>query len=230
MYLNIVQQVRKQGRYKHKMKSQSMDPLKIAEDLREKIIWLDLKPGEALNMVELAEAYGVSRNPITIALTRLNAEKWVEKNRSYFVVSPLTIDDIRDTTEIRLVLEVQANIWAMHRLSPAGLDELRDVADKIASLDDTTTNREMVELDKRLHRTIFQATLNKTLAEFLERILNLYLRFWLSNPNPIRREGFFKESLTILEAMEKKDEIAVRTATTAHITASLETIMGFPTL
>ncbi|MBW2618134.1 MAG: GntR family transcriptional regulator [Deltaproteobacteria bacterium] len=207
-----------------------MDPLKIAEDLREKIIWLDLKPGEVLNMVELAETYGVSRNPITIALTRLNAEKWVENKRSHFVVSPLTIDGIRDTAEIRLVLEVQAYIWAMHRLSPAGIDELRDLSDKIASLDDTTTNRAMVELDKRFHRTIYQATQNKALAEFLERILNLYLRFWLSNPNPIKRDRFFEEALTVIEAMGKKDEIAVRTAVTAHIKASLDTIMGFSTL
>ena len=48
-----------------------MDPIEIYEDLKEKIIWLDVSPDSTLNQAELAETYGVSRNPITIALTRL---------------------------------------------------------------------------------------------------------------------------------------------------------------
>jgi len=207
-----------------------MDPVEIYLDLREKIIWLDLKPGETLNLVELAESYGVSRNPITIALTRLDAEKWVVKNGSHFVVSPLTIDGIRETAEIRAVLEVQAHIWAMHRLTPAGLQELKQVAAKIASLDHTASNREMVELDLRFHRIVYRETQNRVLADFLERMLNHYLRFWLSNPNPIRKEKFFGEALTIVKALENKDEVALRAAATAHIKASLDEIAGLPVL
>ncbi|RPI77968.1 MAG: GntR family transcriptional regulator, partial [Desulfobacteraceae bacterium] len=45
-----------------------MDPISIYEDLRQKIIWLELKPGCTLNLVELAESYSVSRNPVMIAL------------------------------------------------------------------------------------------------------------------------------------------------------------------
>jgi hypothetical protein len=52
----------------------NMDPIEIYEDLKEKIIWLDVSPDSTLNQAELAETYGVSRNPITIALTRLDAE------------------------------------------------------------------------------------------------------------------------------------------------------------
>ena len=38
-----------------------MDPLEIYKILKEKIIWLDLKPGNTLNLVEQAESFGVSR-------------------------------------------------------------------------------------------------------------------------------------------------------------------------
>ena len=34
-----------------------MDPLEIYENLKEKIIWLDLKPGSALNLLELSKSY-----------------------------------------------------------------------------------------------------------------------------------------------------------------------------
>ena len=91
-----------------------MDPIEIYEDLKQKIIWLDVSPDSTLNQAELAENYGVSRNPITIALTRLDAEDWILRHGSHFVVSPLTLVRMREITEIRSVLEMQANLWAMH--------------------------------------------------------------------------------------------------------------------
>jgi len=87
----------------------SMDPLEIYRDLKNKIIWLDLAPGSILNQIEIAQAYGVSRNPVTIALTRLDAEEWAVRQGSHYVVSPLTLNRMRNITEIRAVLENQAN-------------------------------------------------------------------------------------------------------------------------
>jgi DNA-binding GntR family transcriptional regulator len=49
----------------------AMDPSDIFSNLKEKIIWLDLETEEMLNLVELAQSYGVSRNPVTTAVTRL---------------------------------------------------------------------------------------------------------------------------------------------------------------
>ena len=203
-----------------------MDPLAIYEDLKEKIIWLDLEPGSTLNLVELAEQYKVSRNPVTIALTRLDAEEWVVRSGSHFVVSPLTVDRIREITEIRSVMEVQAHIWALHRISPEALKGLRAIRDEIHQLNDNTTNREIVKLDVKFHCTIYNETKNHQLANMLKRMLNHYLRFWLAGPNPIKRETFFKEALEIIESIEERDEIRLKAASTAHIKASLDEIMG----
>ena len=111
-----------------------MDPIAIYEDLKEKVIWLDLKPGSTLNLVELAASYGVSRNPVMIALTRLNVEEWVVRQGVHFVVSPLTVDRMREITEIRSLMETQANIWAMNRMTPQGLAELAKIRDEIKAL------------------------------------------------------------------------------------------------
>ena len=204
----------------------AMDPLAIYEDLKEKIIWLDLEPGSTLNLVELADQYKVSRNPITIALTRLDAEEWVVRSGSHFVVSPLTVDRIREITEIRSVMEVQANIWALHRISPEALERLRALREEIRKLNDNATNREIVKLDVKFHCMIYHETKNNQLANMLKRMLNHYLRFWLAGPNPIKREKFFQEAIEIIEAFEAKDEIRLKAASTAHIKASLDEIMG----
>jgi len=203
-----------------------MDTAGIYEDLKQKIIWLDVLPDSTLNQAELATHYGVSRNPITLALTRLDAEDWVVRHGSHFVVSPLTLDRIREITEIRSILEMQANFWAMHRITPAGIDELRSLGNEIEKLSPRATKKEMVGLDFRFHRTVYRETQNQYLAQMLERLLGHYLRFWLSGPQQIKKEDLFNDTLEMINAIEKKDEVSLRASTAAHIKNSLDKIMS----
>jgi DNA-binding GntR family transcriptional regulator len=203
-----------------------MDPIEIYEDLKEKIIWLDVSPDSTLNQAELAETYGVSRNPITIALTRLDAEEWVLRHGSHFVVSPLTLVRMREITEIRSALEMQANLWAMHRITKSGLDELRALGNEIKKLSPQASKREMVRLDFNFHRIIYRETQNHQLAQMLEKLLSHYLRFWLSGPQEIKKEILFNDTLEMIKAFENKDELSLQAATAAHIKASLEKIMS----
>lgn len=203
-----------------------MDPNAIFDDLKQKIIWLDLEPGATLNLVELAKSYGVSRNPVMLALTRLASEEWVVRQGVHFVVSPLTIDRMREITEIRSVMETQANVWAMNRMTPEGLAALRDLRDEIKALRRNVTRKEIVGLDFRFHQMIYRQTRNHQLARLLERLLSHYLRFWLSSPGNIDPDVFFREALAIVDAIEAKDEKRLRAASATHIKESLDTIMG----
>ncbi len=205
-----------------------MDPLGIYTILKEKIIWLDLKPGSTLNLIEQAESFGVSRNPITIALTRLDAEEWVVRQGSHFVVRPLTLSRIREITEIRSVLEVQANLWAMQRITSDEMDELKRLKKEIDKLDDRASNKEIVKLDVKFHSILFKASKNSQLATLLDRMLCHYLRFWLSFTRNIDKNSFFNQAFDIIKAIEDKDEVRLRAASVEHIRASLDEIMGIP--
>lgn len=209
----------------HKGRS-PMGPTDIYQDLKEKIIWLELEPGNALNLLELAETYNVSRNPITLALTRLNTEEWVVRSGSHFIVSPLTIDQIREITEIRSVLEVQANLWAMNRISQEGLAELKGFRKDVLQLKNGVSNREIVEMDVQFHRLLYREANNRQLEAMLDRMLSNYLRFWLSSQRTIERDTFFKDTLEIIESIEAKDEVTLRAASFAHIKASRDEILG----
>jgi DNA-binding GntR family transcriptional regulator len=203
-----------------------MDPNAIFEDLKHKIIWLDLEPGATLNLVELAKSYGVSRNPVMLALTRLASEEWVVRQGVHFVVSPLTIDRMREITEIRSVMETQANVWAMNRMTAEGLAALQALRDEIEALSCNVTRKEIVRLDFRFHQMIYRQTRNLQLARLLERLLSHYLRFWLSSPANIDPDVFFQEALEIVDAIEAKDEKRLRATSASHIKGSLDTIMG----
>ncbi len=203
-----------------------MDPIQIYEDLKEKIVWLKLSPGSVLNQVELSETYGVSRNPLTIALTRLDAEGWVTHNGSHFIVSPLTIDRMREITEIRSVLEIQANLWAMNRITPEGIKELKELGDEIKGASPSATRTELVQLDFRFHNILYRETRNQQLAQLLQLLLSHYLRFWLAGPQEIRRDAFFADTLRIINAIEAKDELSLRASTAVHIRSSLDFLLG----
>jgi len=203
-----------------------MDPGKIYELLREKIIWLDLMPESYLNLSELAESFGVSRTPIKEVLIHLQAEGWVLRHGSHFIVTPLSLSRIKEITEIRNIMEVQANIWAMDRINSEELAALGELRKEILEIGSMPSNRQLVEMDVKFHRTLFQATKNSQLAQMLDRLLIHYLRFWLSIPREIEPRSFFADTLEIIQAVEAKDGVRLRSTSAAHIKNSVDEIMG----
>ena len=65
-----------------------MDPREIFKVMKEKIVWLDLKPESVINLTELAETFSVSRTPIKECLILLEAQGWVLRQESTFIVTP----------------------------------------------------------------------------------------------------------------------------------------------
>ena len=97
---------------------------------------------------------------------------------------------------------------------------------EILEIGDVPSNRQLVEMDVKFHRTLFQATKNSQLAQMLERLLIHYLRFWLSISREIEPRSFFSETLEIIQAVEAKDDARLRATSAAHIKNSVDEIMG----
>lgn len=84
--------------------------------LREMIIAQELQPGSRVQERDLAEAFGVSRTPVRVALSILEAEGLVtsEPNRG-FVVNAFSIEDVLSAFDVRGVLEGLAARTAVER-------------------------------------------------------------------------------------------------------------------
>ncbi len=203
-----------------------MDPSQIYSALRKKIIHLELAPESVLNLSDLAKEFKVSRTPIKEVLISLQSEEWIKRQGSHFIVTPLSLERIREITEIRMVMEVQANIWAMERITPEEMEALAAIQKKIGTFDESSSNQSIVDFDFTIHHFIFQVAKNLHMAKILERILSHYLRFWLSIPRQIDHRVFFTESLELIEAICDKDEALIREHTTRHIRNSVAQIMG----
>jgi DNA-binding GntR family transcriptional regulator len=203
-----------------------METKKISDLLRNKIVWLELKPEIVININEMADFYRVSRTPVKEALILLQGEGWLLRNGPHFMVTPLSLNRIKEITEIRLVMEIQAYIWAMRRITTAELTALREIKQQISELDEISSNKQVVELDLKFHRILYRATKNSQLAQLLERLLCQYLRFWLSIPLEMNPEVAFRDTVNFIRAIEAKDEAILTQVAAEHIKISVDKIMG----
>ena len=96
--------------------------------LKEKILNLELKPGQQINIDEFTEKLEVSRTPIREAFLKLASEGLIEVRPrvGYFVVD-ITEQDIRDLFEIREIIETRAAKKAAELLSDEELESMQSL-------------------------------------------------------------------------------------------------------
>lgn len=100
----------------------------IFDTLREAIIAGELKPGERLMEVKLAEKMGVSRTPVREAIRKLELEGLVEMlPRKGAHVAELSVKDIMDVLEVRATLDGLATALAAERITDEEIKKLEHV-------------------------------------------------------------------------------------------------------
>src|SRR5207237_6695976 len=94
----------------------------VYQALRQAIVSSLMKPGERLNVDELAAKLGVSLTPVRSAIQQLATEGLVDiLPRSGTFVASLSIQDVEETFDIRCALEQLAGEKACRNVTPAAL-------------------------------------------------------------------------------------------------------------
>ena len=169
-----------------KLKVESYQPLRdvIFETLRKAIINGEIKPGERLMEVAIAEHMGVSRTPVREAIRRLEAEGLVTMvPRKGTHVSELSAKDIIDVLEVRGALDKLATSLAAKRMKPQQLRALESIHKQFVSCVEKENIEGAVKKDIEFHDAIYAASGNSrligvlsTLKEHIYRFRVIYLR------------------------------------------------------
>ncbi len=146
--------------------------------IRERIVTLDMPPGSVVNETRLREELSIGRTPIREALQRLARENLVRSipHRGTFVTD-VNITDLARITEVRVVLEAHAARLAAEKLTSADRDAIEELL-TVVERRDVSDQRELMRLDRRVHRLVYEAAHNPFLESTLERYFNLSLRLW----------------------------------------------------
>ncbi len=147
---------------------------KIYAELRRSVIRGHLKPGERLNIEELAKHYETSITPVRDVLHMLSHDGLVTiKARSGYFVGQITVRQLCDLFEMREILEAAAVRRAATRITPEQIEQL---VHDYTGYDDECYDR-YIDENRRFHFLIAEASGNQELAQMLGRVHDQLARF-----------------------------------------------------
>ena len=133
---------------------------------------LELAPGAGVSEAQLVEAFGFSKAAVRAALARLRGEGLVvSEPRRGHVVAPLTIRDVLDIYDLRLLLEPPAAGAAAGRIRPEELARLQALAEPAVDPDDEDSVERFIAANRAIHLALVEAAGNARAARIVERLL-----------------------------------------------------------
>jgi len=150
----------------------------VFNTLRRAILKGELKPGERLMEMDLANRLGVSRTPIREAIHKLELEGLaVMIPRKGAKVASITIRDLKDVLEVRKGLEELAVKLACERISTDEIQKLKKFSNQFQFAMKTDNLAGLAESDVEFHEIIYHATDNPRLVQILNNLREQMYRY-----------------------------------------------------
>ena len=177
------------------------------ERVKHDIICCAIAPGAEISEAQLCAQYKLGKAPVRMALTRLAHEGLVRAipRRGYLVMA-VTLKDIQDVFELRLMLEPAAARMAAGRVDAQRLRTLDEACRAGYQSGDAKSISRFLEANKAFHVAIARATGNSRLADAIERLLDemtrlLHLGLGLRN----RSQEVQSEHRALMKALVRGD-------------------------
>jgi DNA-binding GntR family transcriptional regulator len=192
-------------------------------ELRQMILDGEIKPGERLNEVLIAESLGISRGPLREAIQRLTAEGLltVITHKGAFVpaISP---EELRHLYELRIAIESAALRLGVTRATEEQLDDLRRDLEHTKEVLDSGSDKAYpadVEIHSQLVALAHNPAFDATIRDVHSRI---HLARARSATDPERARAAHREHTVILAAIEAGDGETAAALLTDHLNSACE--------
>jgi DNA-binding GntR family transcriptional regulator len=195
--------------------------------LRDQLIMLEIRPGDAINDSALAASLGIGRTPVREALKRLESDHLVVSypRRGTFATR-VDFTELADISEIRQLLEPLAARRAARNASAPMRARLRNLAADIARSEPGDSDQhDLMRFDITVHRQIYAAAGNSHLEDVLIRYDNLATRIWCLVLDKIPSvAGHITEHVNLLQAIADGDGELSAALALEHVTNFEKTI------
>ena len=201
----------------------------VYDDLRARIISLDLKPGSRIDKIEICERLGVSRQPLAEAVARLAGERMIEvEPQKGTFVAKISLAAVAEAAFVRRGLETATVAAIASKIDDATLQRL----DRILTYQNTAVKAkdvgEFYALDVRFHTMLFDCLAMRRVAEVVEASraqLERTRRVLL--PTPGRNQATLREHRAIIAALEGRDPAKAAAAMGAHLDQGMSELRKF---
>ena len=190
----------------------------LYQQVREKIVCGEIKPGAILTEAGLADEYGVSKAPVREALVLLGHEGFVESMpRTGHVVATFTVQDVLETFHLRSILEAEAAGLAAERITEEGIAALLKNSDEEFALSERVHEdgfyERAYELNMEFHQLIARASGNRRLADLIKRLMEDMRRMLAFDPRFVEP----RQHMEIIEALKHGDRARAEQAMRIHM-------------
>ena len=171
----------------------------VFNSLRKAILRGELKPGERLMEIQLANKLGVSRTPIREAIRKLELEGLgLMIPRKGAEVAQITEKNMQDVLEVRKALEELSVQLACERITPEQVEEMKMAAEDFRKVLKSGDVTKIAEADVKFHDIIFAATNNQRLITLLNNLREQMYRF---------RVEYLKQKECYPQLLEEHDKL-----------------------
>jgi DNA-binding GntR family transcriptional regulator len=192
---------------------------KIYHQLKDKIIYGELKPGEKLSEIELAKSLMTSRTPIREAFRQLQTEGYITvfPNRGAFV-SKLPPKEIEEIYNLISLLEGYAAELAAVKANDLALGEMKKLQKRLVV--DAAKKRylDYVKGNTIFHGLITKLSGNNSLVNTTAELRARVYRYRLTSVTiPGYLEQYVIDHEKIIDSITKKDPVRARKFMTKHV-------------
>ncbi len=157
----------------------------VYQSLRDDILHLRLKPGQAVVEPELSQRFGVSKTPVREALGLLVRDGLVlVLPHKGYVIRPVGYDDVSEIFRLRAVLEPDVAAQAARRRLRHHVTELEALLDRGQT---ATEIREDVIASLEFHLQLCEIAGESRTARIVADLAFEAHRFWMLPPGPERQ-------------------------------------------
>lgn len=203
---------------------------KAYKAIKDKIIFLDLKPGEKIFEAEIAKKLKISRTPVREALLMLENERLVECDPSLgYMVRRLTSKEIGEYFAIRKALELLAVPLIIERITDSEIKALNYNVEAAEKSIEKNNLKNIIRCETEFHSIQYKATKSEI---FFDTISGLTDKFQLIRAIAMLAPSGPNESLAhhkeMLMAIEKRDARGLKKLVERHLKRAAEKFAASP--
>lgn len=191
----------------------------VFKTLRQAILIGELRPGERLMEIHLAEKLGVSRTPIREAIRQLELEGLVTMApRRGAQVAHMTKKGMSEVLEVRVALEELAVSLACERITDEEIEALKEACAAFEKAIESSDTRQITAADVAFHDIILSAGKNIRLSQLVNNLSEQMYRYRFEYiKDNTGWNSLIAEHRMITDAIIKKDEKLSVQAIRVHI-------------
>jgi DNA-binding GntR family transcriptional regulator len=193
----------------------------VTELLRRAIVTLQLLPGTPIDKLAICERLGVSRSPVSEALTRLQSEGFVDiLPQRGSIVSLIRVDEVNQHMLIRRALESELLSVLVGKYSANQLQALAKTLEDQTAAEKVGDAPLFHDLDRQFHELLYSGVGLERVREAIDKARANIDRARRMTNSPRRLKDILAEHDAIIKSIVAGDPLLAATVMRAHIDAA----------